>query len=202
VFIKFVPVIEIDAPANGAVYTPGQSVDASWSCGFDPATALGPGNNCTGTAASGSPIDTSPGTHTFTVQGKVNNNASQKLAATVTYTVRSGGSPSLSTTSGRVGGLKFTLTAPRRAAAGGKLTVSVTKGGGSTAFKVVSYRFGLGGKKAALVSSKAGTVKLSLKHLSAGRHTLTVVITLASTAKHRRGPTMKAVTLKLQFTIT
>ncbi len=198
VFIKFVPVIEIDAPANGAVYAPGQSVDASWSCGFDPVTALGPGNNCTGTVASGSPIDTSPGTHTFTVKGKVNNNASQNLKATVTYTVRSGGPPS-NTTSGRAGGLKFTLTAPRRAAAGGKLTVSVTKSGKSNAFKVVSYRFGLDGKKAALVTSKAGTVKLSLNGLSVGRHTLKVVITLRPTAKHK---TRKTLTLRLAFTIT
>jgi hypothetical protein len=88
-FIRFVPAIEIDTPTNGAVYVPGQSVDASWSCGYDAATALGPGNNCSGTVASGSPIDTSPGTHTFTVAGKVNNNASDSLNATVTYTVAS-----------------------------------------------------------------------------------------------------------------
>jgi hypothetical protein len=89
-FIKFVPAIEIDAPTNGAVYAPGQSVNASWSCGYDGATALGPGSNCTGTVASGSPISTTPGTHTFTVAGKVNNNSSQVLTATVTYTVTSG----------------------------------------------------------------------------------------------------------------
>jgi hypothetical protein len=205
VFIKFVPVIEIDAPANGAVYSPGQMVDASWSCGYDPATALGPGNNCGGTVASGSPIDTSPGTHTFTVQGKVNNNASHDLTATVTYTVRSGGGspppPSYNKTSGGKGGLKFTLTAPRTAAAGGKLAVSVTKGGESKAYKVVSYSFRFRGEKAARVTSKAGTVKLSLKHLSVGRHTLTVVITLRSRAEHGQGPKMKTVTLKLVFTI-
>ncbi len=88
-FIRFVPAIEIDAPTNGAVYAPGQSVNASWSCGYDGATALGPGNNCAGTVASGSPISTTLGTHTFTVAGKVNNNASQVLTATVTYTVTS-----------------------------------------------------------------------------------------------------------------
>jgi len=90
VFIKFVPAIEITTPANGAVYAPGQSVSASWSCGYDGATALGPGSNCTGTVASESPISTTPGTHTFTVAGKVNNDSSQVLTATVTYTVSSG----------------------------------------------------------------------------------------------------------------
>ena len=34
VFVEFMPVIEIDRPANGARYKPGQVVDASWSCGL------------------------------------------------------------------------------------------------------------------------------------------------------------------------
>jgi hypothetical protein len=89
-FIKFVPAIEIDTPANGAVYAPGQSVNASWSCGYDAATALGvPDNNCVGTVVPGGAINTSPGTHTFTVAGKVNNNSSDSLSASVTYTVTS-----------------------------------------------------------------------------------------------------------------
>jgi len=63
--ITIAPIVEIDAPANGATYTPGQVVDASWSCGGGGTPFQG--TSCTGTVASGSPIDTSPGTHTFTV---------------------------------------------------------------------------------------------------------------------------------------
>ena len=93
--VIMVPVIEIDTPVNGAVYTPGQVVDASWACAYDnvsPGTDLGFGNGCTGTVASGSPINTSPGTHAFTVSGTVNSNGRQTVNATVTYTVKSGGS--------------------------------------------------------------------------------------------------------------
>ena len=84
--VVIVPAIEIDAPAKGAVYTPGQVVTASWSCGYD--TTIGMGvSNCTGTVADGSAIDTSPGTHTFTVSGGVSSNGNQTITATVTYTV-------------------------------------------------------------------------------------------------------------------
>lgn len=89
VVIEFWPVIEIDTPANGAVYSPGQVVDASWACaGY----SSGPGgcDTSAGTVPSGSPIDTTPGTHTFTVNGKVNvtGNGRQPVSATVTYTVK------------------------------------------------------------------------------------------------------------------
>ncbi len=92
VFIEFVPVIEIDTPANGAVYSPGQVVDANWSCGYSSSTALGCSSGTTGTVPSGSPINTTPGTHTFTVQSTVNNSGgSHPISATVTYTVKAGG---------------------------------------------------------------------------------------------------------------
>jgi hypothetical protein len=89
VFIEFWPVIEIDTPANGAVYSPGQVVNASWVCA---SYSSGPGgcNSSSGTVPSGSPINATPGTHTFTVNGKVNvtGNGSQPVSATVTYTVK------------------------------------------------------------------------------------------------------------------
>ena len=88
VFIEFVPVIEIDRPANGAVYSPGQVVNASWSCGYSYPTALG-ASNCKGTDTSGSRINTAPGTHKFTVTG--DDNARQPLSVTVTYTVKASG---------------------------------------------------------------------------------------------------------------
>ncbi len=193
VFVKFVPVIEIDVPTNGAVYRPGQVVDASWSCGFDPATALGiPGNNCMATDAPGSAISTTAGTHTFTVHGAVNNH---DLSATVTYTV---GSSAGQHTTGGAGGLKFTLTAPRTVVAGGKLTVTVARSGKSKSYKAVSYSYSFGGK-AVHVASKAGTVRLAVGTLAPGTHTLVVRVKLRSAAKH--GHKSKTVTLRLPFTV-
>jgi len=85
VFIEFVPVIEIDGPAIGAVYSPGQVADASRSCGYSSPTALG-ASNCKGTDAPGSRINTTPGTHKFAATG--DDSAHQSLSVTVTYTVK------------------------------------------------------------------------------------------------------------------
>lgn len=86
--IEFVPVIEVDRPANGAVYSPGQVIDAAWSCGDSVPGFLGAAN-CTGTDPPGSRINTAPGRHTFTVTGEDVNR--KPLTVTVTYTVRAGG---------------------------------------------------------------------------------------------------------------
>ncbi len=93
VYVEFWPIIEIDTPANGAVYSPGQVLDAQWECdGY----GQGPGgcDNSSGTVPSGSPINTSPGTHTFTVNANVNvtGNGSQPVNASVTYTVKAASS--------------------------------------------------------------------------------------------------------------
>ena len=147
-----------------------------------PATALGPGNNCTGTVASGSPIHTTP------------------APTPSPSTARSTTTPARTKSHGHVH-VRSAVRRPTRRAAVPASEVTLTPRVGScrrgaperdeerksNAFKVVSYRFGLGGKKAALVTSKAGTVKLSLNGLSAGRHTLKVVITLRPTAEQRRG---------------
>jgi hypothetical protein len=84
--VVIVPAIEIDAPANGAVYTPGQVVTASWSCGYDTTIGLGV-SGCTASVADGGAIDTSPGTHTFTVSGGATSNGNHTVTATITYTV-------------------------------------------------------------------------------------------------------------------
>ncbi|MGO9973863.1 MAG: hypothetical protein ACLP01_13870 [Solirubrobacteraceae bacterium] len=76
--ITFTPVIQIESRADGAVYNPGQVVDAGWSCSSA-------ASSCNGTVASGLPIDTSPGTHTFTVTANFSGN--QPAASSVTYTV-------------------------------------------------------------------------------------------------------------------
>ncbi|HUO37117.1 MAG TPA: hypothetical protein VMU34_04400, partial [Mycobacterium sp.] len=85
---EVVPVIEIDAPLNGAVYHRGQVVHAHWQCGYDSKTNLGFSSGCKGTAADGARLDTSAGRHRFTVSGMVSANGSHAVAATVVYTVR------------------------------------------------------------------------------------------------------------------
>ncbi len=81
------PSVTITTPADGAVYSQGQSVTASYSCseGTD-----GPGlvvaSGCTGTVASGAAIDTSSlGSHSFTVTATSQD--TQSTTDTVHYTV-------------------------------------------------------------------------------------------------------------------
>ena len=216
-FIKFVPVIEIDAPANGAVYAPGQSVSASWSCGYDGATGLGPGNNCSGTVASGSPIDMSPGTHTFTVAGKVNNNAGQVLSATVTYTVGTSGATRSAQRSSS--GVTFTLSAPSACVSpGGKLQVTLATRGASQRYRAVSYGYYVGAgvavRKHVIRHGRHRVIVVNIPNLSvhgpgaatvplgtagAGAHTLRLVIGLRATG-HRK-PRTKTVTVPISFTV-
>jgi len=69
--IKYVPVpptIEISSPANGATYTRGETVNASYSCSPPEGTTV---STCEGPVASGSAIDTStPGSHGFLVEAE------------------------------------------------------------------------------------------------------------------------------------
>jgi Glycine rich protein len=78
------PSAQISSPADGATYTRGQITAASYICRDG---ASGPGiNACTGTIASGAPIDTSqPGPHTFTVTATSIDG--QRTAVSVHYTV-------------------------------------------------------------------------------------------------------------------
>jgi hypothetical protein len=76
------PAIKVVKPADGASYAAGATVDADYSC----VDAGGGVATCTGTAADGSPIDTSsPGTRTFTVTGKTPTGIASTTS--VTYTV-------------------------------------------------------------------------------------------------------------------
>jgi hypothetical protein len=86
VFVRFAPAVEIDAPANGAVYSPGQVVYARWSCQLvDPIVGT-LAQNCAGTVAPGSLISTTAGKHTFTVKGE-RQDPQEPIRVTVTYTV-------------------------------------------------------------------------------------------------------------------
>jgi hypothetical protein len=79
------PTATLTTPSNGATYTQGQSVTASYTCGAPPAPATL--SACTGNVPSGSKLDTSTlGTQTFTVTATANDGAT--ATATATYTVK------------------------------------------------------------------------------------------------------------------
>jgi hypothetical protein len=218
VFIEFVPVIEIDTPANDAVYSPGQDVDASWSCGYSYSTALG-ASNCTGTDASGSRINTSPGVHTFTVHG-TDGSGARTVSATVTYTVKTGGGGGTKSVHTSFAGLTFTLTGSASAVRQGQpLSLRLGQTGSRKAYKVtsVSYYTDRGVKHTEhlivdgkhktitfyapnLVTRGPGSVNLSTKHLSAGLHTVKVLILLHAT-RHTQKPATKTLTLKLSIIV-
>jgi hypothetical protein len=191
------PEIEIDAPVNGAVYAPGQVLDSAWGCGTASQIGLGIGN-CTGTVATGAPIDTSTGTHTFTVSGTVQSDGPQTVSATVTYTVKSGGG-GRQTAHGSLAGFTFTLSVPSACAGpSGKLAVTLSKRGSSKAYRVRRLSYYIERGKATLVTSHAGAVQLPLGALQGGTHTLKLVITLVSTKRHGKPKTK---TLTLPFSI-
>jgi hypothetical protein len=196
-FIRFVPAVEIDTPTNGAVYSPGQVVDAAWSClAVDPLEGS-LAQNCTASAASGSPIDTSPGTHTFTVQGIAASNA-EPVSATVTYTVAptgggsgggtagggasggsgGGGGPGRSgrttTAHGAAAGLTFALSAPAMCLApGANLRAVLVKGGSSKTYRAVSYSYyvdrGTANRKRVTVNGKRKTITVYAPTLATTR---------------------------------
>ena len=78
------PAITLSSPLDGAVFTLGQVVPASYSCSDEPG---GSGlESCAGDVPSGAPIDTStPGVHTFTVHAR--DVAGNVSTASATYTV-------------------------------------------------------------------------------------------------------------------
>jgi hypothetical protein len=189
-----VPAIEIDAPVNGAVYTAGEKLDAAWSCGYDTQTGLGV-SSCTGTVATGAAIDTSPGTHTFTVSGTVSSNGSHTVTSTVTYTVNSGAH----TAHASLEGFTFMLGTPAACTPPrGKLPVTLSRTGSGKGYRVRSITYSIGHGKPALVTSRAGVVHLQVGRLKAGNHRLKLVITLVSSGQHR---TTKSTTLTLPFSI-
>jgi hypothetical protein len=76
------PVVTINTPANGASYSQGAVVNASYSCS-DSGSGI---DSCVGTVANGSPINTSTlGNRTFTVTAT--DNAGNTTTVTRTYTV-------------------------------------------------------------------------------------------------------------------
>lgn len=110
-------------------------MDASWSCAPAPHLAE---NSCKGTAPSGSPIDTSVGSHTFTITAAVGAKPSgyEPIISTISYTVTSGNGGSsggTGTTGTSTGGAGSQPTKPACAGLKGvklakcKLSVAHTK---------------------------------------------------------------------------
>ncbi|HET9728663.1 MAG TPA: hypothetical protein VFR41_04535, partial [Acidimicrobiia bacterium] len=77
------PTVTITAPTNGAVYNAGQNVAASYSCA-DGVNGSGIAS-CVGTVNTGAAIDTSPGTHVFSVTAT--DVAGNTTTMSVTYSV-------------------------------------------------------------------------------------------------------------------
>ncbi len=81
--ITVAPAIAISSPGDGASYTQGQVVNASYSCTPAEGATV---KSCAGPVASGAPIDTSTlGSHSFTVNTEDQEGA--KGSKTVSYTV-------------------------------------------------------------------------------------------------------------------
>jgi hypothetical protein len=190
--VVVVPAVEINSPANGAVYSPGQVVQASWGCGYDGTTGLG-ASYCTATAADGANISTSPGTHTFTVTGSTTDaNGKHAVNASVTYVVGSSTSGTKSTHTSAAG-YTFTVRVPEACTTPShKLPVRLSRKGSSSPYRVVRYSLYIDGVKK-LTVSQAGPVSLSLSGQPAGTHTLKVVVLLRannSTKTQRATPTI------------
>ena len=58
------PAIALTTPAQGAVFASGEVVNAAYACADTGGAGMA---SCTGTVPDGQPLDTTPGTHTFTV---------------------------------------------------------------------------------------------------------------------------------------
>jgi hypothetical protein len=171
---EIVPAIEIDTPANGAVYAPGQVLDASWACD--------PNLNCTGSVVNGGPVDTSLGKHSFTVSAPVYSNGPMTVHATVTYTVGQPG-PGKRTIKVKFAGVAFKLSVQTACVTpGGKLRVSLSKAGSAPGYKLAALKYLVAGKSHS--TTRTGSVALSVGRLAAGTHKLKLVIVLRSRKPH------------------
>jgi len=194
--VYVVPAVEINSPANGAVYLPGQVVNASWSCGYDGKTGLG-ASSCTAPAADGAAISTTPGTHTFTVTGSTTDaSGKHAVTASVTYVVGSSTTGTKSTHASAAG-YRFTVRVPTACTAPShKLPVTLSRKGSSSSYRVVRYSLYIDNVKKLSVSH-TGPVSLSLSGQPAGTHTLKVVVLLRSTNSTQT----KRATLTTRFSV-
>lgn len=162
------PLLNIVSPANGASFTLGQAVTASYSCTPQEGTSL---KSCAGPVANGAPVDTSTaGPHTFTVNAEDNGGGTNSV--TVKYTVASptptpppppppsapdtliGSHPpkKIKTTKNKVK-VKFTFSSP---AAGATFQCKLDKGAFAPCTSPKRYKVKPGKHKFSVEATKAG----------------------------------------------
>jgi hypothetical protein len=155
------PTIALRAPADGARYTLGERVSASYTC----ASSIGI-DRCHGSSANGQPIDTaSLGTHTFTVTAR--DTRGQTSATSATYTVVKGSpvTPSNSFTMSGVhsiglGSVSVTVATPGPGLLKLFMTESVQNFARAAAFAPGPDRFVFGYAKVRLPTGGASTITI------------------------------------------
>ncbi len=163
------PSILISSPRQHGAYTQGEVVDARYSCAVQ--GYPGDVSMCSGPVASGSPLSTAPGKHSFTV--RATNKAGKHSILTHDYTVyaaNGSGSMSLSPKSFSRSSPHHTLTFTYRAARGGiwrgTLTLAVPAGWSSPSTSPTA----------------PGSVRTSVGRVSVSGRTITVSIPLLAAA--------------------
>jgi hypothetical protein len=149
------PSISIASPADGATYTTGEVVNASYSCS-DEAGGSGVAS-CNGAVAPGSPIDTSTtGSHTFSVTtaDQAGNSGSQSVSYTVSDS-GGGGAPSNAFTVGKLRGRTLSVNV----ASPGTILVSDANTNGAGASALANKKL----LKASSASGGPGTISVKLK---------------------------------------
>ena len=174
------PLISLTAPANGATFTQGQVVDASYDCftglnGGEPVDCQGteqaPGVTTATSVASGAPIDTStPGQHTFVVKNAWASGPST-IQTLVTYTVTASAPPVITPTgSGTISGvtgkhpkLKLTVAAGKGQPGLAKLVIGPPPGVSFVKRKGLTLSHGSLTVKASPPTASISVTKLAVK---------------------------------------
>jgi FG-GAP repeat len=180
------PIPNITTPVNGATYSQGQVVDASYNCTDPPTdTTL---SSCTGTVANGSPIDTStPGAHTFTVTAT--DSAGPSNSEMITYTVS--GSPNSVPVESRVPSISGT------ALPGDRITCNPGTWTGVPATFTYRYQWSRNGSAIAGATNSSYTVQITDE-----AQTLTCTVTASNTAGTGKPATSAKTIVAIKGTLT
>jgi hypothetical protein len=187
------PTITIAAPADGATYTQGAGVNASYTCS-DPDGSADVAS-CTGPVANGAAIDTSTiGAHSFTVSAS--DIAGNTASRSVSYTV-SAPTP-ITGTSGGTGSAPVSVSPP--AISGTPLptdTLSCSTGTWSNSPTGFSYQWNRGGTPIAGAQTHSYTVQISDEAQS-----LSCTVTASNSAGHGSPRTSASLLVAFNGTLT
>jgi hypothetical protein len=186
------PAISITSPANGAIYSQGQLVNAVYACTPSAASTL---TSCTGSVAAGAAIDTTtPGQHNFTVTGQDQDGGHATATSSYTVSAASGISTasvarSRTSAAGVTVSLRLACTGVAGAACRDSVTLTVIEhlqGGRLVSVSAAGPKHGraikrivtVGSASRSLTSGQSSVVTVSLngigKRLLARFHRLTV----------------------------